>query len=219
LTLCLGLAVGLVGGAFARRPLVSYLANAVMGAWLLVGLQQVLHVPYTSDAAGAVSERGPAPILEALGAERLPLWRLDPWATPPQRLRTAHRTDYLAAPSPHQLDAARQAERYVAAVPGDILGEEMDFTVTTGRRIYVQPFEFSQQARQGWWDQGPLLEDIRRGHFGVVVLHFRLGDDPYWRRERINDEMIAALSGAYELDATYGEYHLYRPREPGGGAD
>jgi hypothetical protein len=93
-----------------------------------------------------------------------------------------------------------------------VLGEEMSFSVTTGRRLYLQPFEFSQLAAQGDWDQGPLLAEVRRGAFAVVVLRFRLGDDPLWRRERVNEALLGALQQAYALDAVYGDYFLYRPK-------
>ena len=89
----------------------------------------------------------------------------------------------------------------------------MSFTVTSGRRIYLQPFEFSQLALQGVWDQGPLLADVRRGHFRAVVLRFRLEEDPSWRGADQSGP-AGALREHHELDAEFGDYFIYRYRAP-----
>ena len=200
-------------GALAR-PLraVPLLVTAI---WLLVGLQQAFHVPFTwaagTEAAGA-RLGGPAQLFARLRWTRLPLWRLDPWAAPPAELPAYYRRPYRENPSATDRETAARAHEYMARLPEDVLGEEMSFTVTTGKRIYLQPFEFTQLAEQGEWDQRPLLDDIRRGSFTAVVLRFRLGDDPGWRRQRIGQPMIDALAGAYELAAVYGDYFIYRPK-------
>ncbi|MGH2351669.1 MAG: ArnT family glycosyltransferase [Chloroflexota bacterium] len=190
---------------------VMVLGHAIPALWLLVGLQQVYHVPFTVEPDG---ERygEPAAVFAALRWPQLPLWRLDPWAAPPGEIATYYRQRYQPNPSTTERQNAGLAEGYVATVEGDVLGEEMSFTVTTGKRVYLQPFEFTQLAQQGVWDQGPLLEDIRRQRFGAVVLRFRLGDDPAWRRERVNQAMIHTLAASYRLDAAFGDYFIYRPR-------
>jgi hypothetical protein len=131
-------------------------------------------------------------------------------------LRQRARERYNPTPGDAEAEHARRAAAYVGESEGDVLAEEMNFTVTTGKRIYLQPFEFSQLAADGRWDEGPLLEEVRRGAFAVVVLRFRLGDDPSWRRERVNDPLIAALQEAYVLDAVFGDYYLYRYRPEAG---
>jgi hypothetical protein len=158
----------------------------------------------------------PAAVLDAVRFPQLPLWRLDPWGAPPALLLARARERYAPLPTAAAaVDAARAAAHLDASAgSGDLLGEEMSFTVTSGRRIYLQPFEFSQLALQGVWDQGPLLADVRRGHFRAVVLRFRLEDDPSWRGERINPALLGALREHYELDAEFGDYFIYRYRVP-----
>lgn len=197
----------------ARRWLPSVLlpaGRAAVALWLVVGLQQAYHVPYLAGDGGR-PWGGASGVLAALQWTRLPLWRLDPLGDDAATLLERATRHYAPLPSPADGEHARAAERYIRAVRGDVLGEEMSFSVTTGKRLYLQPFEFSQLAARGDWDQGPLLDDVRRGHFAAVVLRFRLGDDPLWRRERVNDALIDALQHAYRLDAVFGDYYLYRP--------
>jgi hypothetical protein len=214
LSLLAGLAAGYAAlpGRTGLAGAAGTLLGGVVAVWLLVGLQQAVHVPYEAGEAGAERRGVAAAILGATRWGQLPLWRLDPWGAGPAALPQRARERYYPTPSGAEAEHARRAAAYVGAVEGDVLAEEMNFTVTTGRRIYLQPFEFSQLAAQGQWDEGPLLEEVRRGAFGVVVLRFRLGDDPFWRRERVNDPLIAALQEAYVLDAVFGDYYLYRYR-------
>jgi hypothetical protein len=193
------------------RSVVAAAGLVVPALWLLVGLQQLHHVPYTLEA-GSTRATGPAAAFEVLRWPRLPLWRLDPWSQRPGELAGGFGRVYQENPSAAQWEHARQTHAYIAALDGDILAEEMSFTVTTGKRIYLQPFEFTQLGEQGAWDRAALLDDIRRRHFVAVVLRFRLGDDPAWRRERLNQPVLDALSAAYRLDAQFGDYYVYTPR-------
>ncbi len=118
---------------------------------------------------------------------------------------------YRVEPAAGALESARQAQEYVARLSGDVFSEDMAFTVTTGKRIYLQPFEFSQLAHQGAWDQRPLLDDVRTGRFVAAVLRFDLAGDPSWHAERLTDELLAALREAYVPAAVYGDYYIYRP--------
>ena len=131
------------------------------------------------------------------------------------QLREARRrpdTLYWPQATPGERESARLAHAYVAQLQGDVLSEDMSFTVTTGKRLYLQPFEFSQQAEQGEWDQRPLLDDVRRGHFVAVVLRFDLAGDPSWHSERFTRQLIDALRESYVPDSVYGDYYIYRPR-------
>jgi hypothetical protein len=215
----LALLAGLGAGRAIALPAVASAAlGGAVGVWLLIGLQQAYHVPHVLVAAadgGPETARAtgwPAALLAAARWSRLPLWRLDPWGAGPAALEQRARARYPAHPSAADAAAAAAASAAVGATSGDVLGEEMSFSVTTGRRLYLQPFEFTQLAAQADWDQEPLLAAVRRRDFAVVVLRFRLGDDPLWRRERVNDALLGALQESYALDAVYGDYFLYRPK-------
>lgn len=224
LALLAGLAVGQVDGLVLRlaarprlprplRPLarLTLLGGLAPALWLLIGLQQAYHVPYISEAGGETL-RQPAQMLDGLLWLHWPLWRLDPWAGPPGDLATHWRGWYRPNPGPLEREHTRRAERDVAAHAGDVLSEDMSFTAASGRRAYLQPFEFTQLAEQGDWDQGPLLEDIRNQRFGIVVLRFPLDGDPSWHAQRINQPMRDAIAQVYRLAATHGDYFLYLPK-------
>jgi hypothetical protein len=187
------------------------IVHGAMALVLLVGLQRIYHLPHVYEGE-SVSLSGPARTFERLRFTRWPLWRLDPSRTNPEELASYYRAVYHAKPSAGEWESARQAHAYVAGLTGDILSEDMAFTVSTGKRIYVQPFEFTQLAEQGDWDQRPLLDDVRRQHFSAVVLRWQLGTDPAWHRDRINQPMIDAISESYEFDVEFGTYFIYRPR-------
>jgi hypothetical protein len=195
-----------VPGQFRALALVG--AHAALALWLLVGVQQLYHVPHGAD----VGRPFPRAALERIRVIDWPLWRLDPWGARPPGLRERFTSTYLADLSAEERASARRVHEHVSRMPaGDVLSEDMAFTVTTGRRIYVQSFEFTQIAEEGGWSLEPLLEDVRARRFVAVVLRFRLGSDPTWHRERVNNRLIAALSSAYALEAAYGDYFIYRP--------
>ena len=128
------------------------------------------------------------------------------------RSRHGPSNPYWHQATPDEREAARQAHSRVARLSGDLLSEDMSFTVTTGKRLYLQPFEFTQQVEQGQWDQRPLLADVRRRHFAAIVLRFDLAGDPSWHGERLNRDLLDALREAYVVDSVYGDYFIYLPR-------
>lgn len=213
LALSVGVTAGEVSWLAGRLPrLLGPLLHGVLSVWLLVGLQQLFHVPHTVDDASRRQSMVTG-VMEGVQFAAWPLWRLDPLGAQPATLRDRFRAIYLGEQSTAELDHARRAHAHVTGIAGEVLSEDMTFTVTTGRRIYLQPFEFTQLAEQGDWNQTQLLEDVRQRRFGVVVLRFRLGEDPTWHGERINAPLRQALEAAYRLDAVYGNYFVYRPRE------
>jgi hypothetical protein len=225
LCIAVGMVIGLVPAhvaALARRwahaPRGSWLertlrvgGHALLAGWLLIGLQQMVHAPHAFEAGGILYGR-PATVLEWLRVPRLPLWRLDPWGLDGDALTHYYRARYMPMPSAQSHEWARRTHEYVAAIPGEVFSEEMSFTVTTGRRVYVEPSSVSQLMAAGLWDPTPLLDDLRRAKFGVVVLRFKIGDDPGYHGHRVGPAMVQAIDQAYALDAVFGDYYLYRPR-------
>jgi hypothetical protein len=129
-----------------------------------------------------------------------------------RQARAGEANPYWPQATVEERETARLAHARIAAMSGDVLAEEMTFTVTTGKRLYLQPFEFTQQAEQGEWDQRPLIEAIGRRHFVAAVLRFDLAGDPSWHAERLNREVLDALRAAYVSDSVYGDYYIYTPR-------
>lgn len=103
----------------------------------------------------------------------------------------------------------------IAAEPGEVLADEtMGMLPIAGRPILLQPFEMAQLARQGIWDPSPVVADLRRGRFGLVLVADGPATLPAWTHERWTDEMLEALHERYEATGSLADATLYRPRRP-----
>ena len=108
----------------------------------------------------------------------------------------------------------------VKAADGPVLSDDMTLLVLSGKQLVFQPHVFSQLARTGRWDQGPLLRMLEAGEFDLLVLQFQIDGDGYQGdalgRERFTHEMLELIGRRYEIVGRYGRYRLYRPRAPVG---
>ncbi|MEZ4514419.1 MAG: hypothetical protein R3C62_21290 [Chloroflexota bacterium] len=97
-------------------------------------------------------------------------------------------------------------------VDGPILADEyMGLLTRNGRSLYLQPFEMTQLANAGVWDQTPLLQDLEAQTFPLVLIH-HFSPFPVYR-ERWTPEMLAALDANYRPVQTMAGTVLYQPRE------
>jgi hypothetical protein len=107
--------------------------------------------------------------------------------------------------------AAEQLIGIVHESRGIVLAdEEIGLLPLDGRPIYFQPFEMTQLARAGLWDQAPFLHALERQIFPVILL-FRIPEVPI-HRTRWTDEMLAVIDRRYVLDQRVGQTEVYRPR-------
>lgn len=104
----------------------------------------------------------------------------------------------------------------VRAEPKPVLADEtMGVLVVAGHAIELQPFELTQLARQGIWDETKLVADIRAQRFGLVLINDGPHTPAEWTRERWTDAMLAAIHEAYAPDGALAEATLYRPKPSG----
>ena len=102
----------------------------------------------------------------------------------------------------------------VHRAPGIVLADQdMGLLPLDGRPIFFQPFEMTQLARAGRWDQGPFLGDIERQAFAAILI-YRIPELSL-HRERWTDEMLGAIERRYVVEERVGATEVYRPR-PGG---
>jgi len=115
----------------------------------------------------------------------------------------------LAQPSLHELQAL------VAETAGPLLADEYMGLITLHHEpLYIQPFEVTQLANAGLWDQTPLLNDMRAEKFPLILIHhFR--DDPVYQ-ERWTPEMLAVLQEHYIATDIKADTILFRPRRTAG---
>jgi hypothetical protein len=113
--------------------------------------------------------------------------------------------------------AARRVMDEIAAAPGPVLCEDVGLIELAGKQVVLEPFEFTQMARAGVVDPGPVVADVERGRFSIIVLRFNPEEQPHrpgadWAAGRWLDTLIAALVRRYELVEEVAPYYLYRPR-------
>jgi hypothetical protein len=101
-------------------------------------------------------------------------------------------------------------EEIVAGADGPVLADEyMGLVTLQGRPLYIQPFEVTQLANAGLWDQTGLIEGIRDGEFSLVLIHY-FPEYPVYK-ERWTPEMLAAIRHNYAPGHLLANTRVYRP--------
>lgn len=106
----------------------------------------------------------------------------------------------------------RRLEALVSAVDGPVLADEYMGMITLNRRpLYLQPFELTQLAKAGIWDETPLAESIRNKEFDLILIHYFPFFDVY--KERWTPVMLAMIERNYEVFETLADTRVYIPRK------
>jgi hypothetical protein len=104
----------------------------------------------------------------------------------------------------------RKLEKIVTDAQGPILADEyMGLITLQDRPLYVQPFEVTQLANAGLWDQTPLVESIHGKEFPIILIHHFPEYSVY--KERWTPEMLSAISRAYVPADFLANTRVYRP--------
>jgi hypothetical protein len=108
-------------------------------------------------------------------------------------------------------DALQMLEQEVKRMDGPVLADEyMGLLTMNDRPLYLQPFEVSQLANAGMWDQQPLLDEIKNQNFdGILIHHF---DTSPLFKERWTAEMLIAIDEYYRPVKTLAGTVIYIPR-------
>ena len=79
-----------------------------------------------------------------------------------------------------------------------------------GKPILFQPFEFSQIARDGTWEEAPFLAALERGDFDRVLI-YRPMAYPALYQQRWTQSMRDALNDRYRPLRNIGENTILQP--------
>jgi 4-amino-4-deoxy-L-arabinose transferase-like glycosyltransferase len=106
-----------------------------------------------------------------------------------------------------------QLSRIVAEAKGPVLTDDyMGLLPLNGRQIYFQPFEMTQLARDGSWDQRPLVRAIEEERFPLIMMW----KPPFAReikRDRWTPEMLKEIRAHYEPTKNdLADMVIYRPK-------
>jgi hypothetical protein len=123
--------------------------------------------------------------------------------------------DERLTPHRNDLEAVRRVQQWLQPVQGTVLADEyMGLLTLLDRPLYLQPFEMSQLANEGKWDQQPLLNAIANQEFaGILIHHF--GPFPVFR-ERWTPEMLAAIEQHYRPERTMAGTVIFVPQQEAG---
>ncbi len=103
-----------------------------------------------------------------------------------------------------------ELEKLVANTQGPVLADEyMGMITMAGRPLEIQPFEVTQLANAGLWDQAPLVERIRKKEFPLILIHDFRGYQVY--RERWTEAMLEAIDRNYRIEKELGGTRVYVP--------
>ena len=86
---------------------------------------------------------------------------------------------------------------------GPVLSQDAAYLIATGRPVYFEPFIMSQLAREGRWDEGPMVALLEERYFELILSVDKLdldGRTPGW-----TDALKQAVAGNY---TPAGEVHL-----------
>lgn len=110
-------------------------------------------------------------------------------------------------------DPATPAEllALVRAADGPVLADEaMGVLPLAEHPIEFQPFEATQLARAGRWDQTPMLQAIAQQRYAAILIYRVPGIA--LERERWTEELLDQIDRAYRPSATIGRTTVYTPR-------
>jgi len=79
-----------------------------------------------------------------------------------------------------------------------VLSEDPSVLLAHGRTVWLLPYEFTQAALQGRWDEKPVVEDIEAGRFALIILEFNPwtaapGADGSYEFGRFTGPMVQAI--------------------------
>jgi hypothetical protein len=110
----------------------------------------------------------------------------------------------------------KDLEWIVETADGPVLADEfMGMLTLQNQSLYMQPFEVTQLANEGMWDQSGLLKSIRNREFPIILIHHFLGYPVY--KERWTPEMLSAIMENYEATEWLALSVVFRPRDADSG--
>ena len=104
----------------------------------------------------------------------------------------------------------RQLENIVSRSDGNILADEyMGMATQQAWLLQLQPFEMTQIANAGVWDQQPLIDRIVNKEYSLILITY-FPEYPVYT-ERWTPTMLSAISRVYEGHEFLAETRVYRP--------
>lgn len=78
---------------------------------------------------------------------------------------------------------------------GEVLSEDLSLLLRAGKSVHYSPFEYTQLARSGRWDERSFIERVHRGDFELLL--FQTNVFAVEESQRYSREFIAAVRRTY----------------------
>jgi hypothetical protein len=103
-------------------------------------------------------------------------------------------------------------EWIVNTADDQVLADEfMGMITLQDKPLYLQPFEMTQLANAGLWDQTALLERIQNRDFSIILIHHFMQYPVY--KERWTPEMLESITENYQPTDFLADTVVYKPRD------
>jgi len=197
----IAVAVSFSGGKIGA--FINYMLEPLAAACLLTGVAW-------DRVMAAGSRLGRAAVL-AVGAGLLAMLVVTlPYAWPWPTYAIGHRLAWREGPA---------VVRAMRTARGEVLSEYAGWPLLAGKRVLLEPFEFTQMWRDGSWDQRPLVADLKRGRFSLVAVtwdpaHAALDEWGTYGGGRWTPAMAAAIRERYRVVEQVGRVWLLAPATP-----
>jgi 4-amino-4-deoxy-L-arabinose transferase-like glycosyltransferase len=107
----------------------------------------------------------------------------------------------------------QKLENLVISANGPVLADEYLGLVTLQNRLaYIQPFSSAQAARDGFWDETPLVQNIQAKTYPLILIWGQPGSDII--HIRWTDRMLAAIEQNYIVSERLADTAVYVPKKP-----
>ncbi len=94
---------------------------------------------------------------------------------------------------PSQAEVTMKQDALGFFAPGDALALDSDLMIMSGRRIWIQPYEYTRMVNLGFWSSEPLIRDVQSKKFGTIELY----DLP--SQYLLPEIVVAAIRANYHL--------------------
>jgi hypothetical protein len=115
---------------------------------------------------------------------------------------------------------ARAVLERIEQTRGPILCEDYGLLDLAGRRVLLEPFEFARMVRAGLANPEPVLEDVRRRRFALIVMRINPATQGYLgvyrdaNAGRWFGPVVDEIRANYTLRERYFIYYLLTPNSP-----
>lgn len=103
--------------------------------------------------------------------------------------------------------AIGEIEKIIRPIEAPILAEEMGILISSGKKVWYEPFEFTQLARSGRWDEDLILRKLRNKSFAFVILSTNLFG--VRQTQRFSENFIKTLFEYYRPVGLKQGYYFY----------